>query len=119
MVQHQVGRETTVALQVLLVKVGTRAPLDSDGNPHCVDLVLESQQAVSNALLVARKSHSNPFDVTVGEEEERVRDRTGRRGRGESRTLRGLCGPVTVRGIQLWRPEGSYSNMVCHPELRT
>lgn len=60
-----------MALQVLLVKVGTRAPSDSDGNPHCVDLVLESQQAVSNALLVARKSHSDPFDVSVGEEEER------------------------------------------------
>lgn len=60
-----------MALQVLLVEVGTRAPSDSDGNPHCVDLVLESQQAVSNALLVARKSHSNPFDVAVGEEEER------------------------------------------------
>lgn len=65
--QHQVGRETTVALQVLL---GT-APMDSDRNPHCVDLVLESQQAVGNTLLVARKTHSDPFDVSVDEEEER------------------------------------------------
>lgn len=34
-------------------------------------MVFESQQAVGNALLVARKTHSDPFDVTVGKEEER------------------------------------------------
>lgn len=38
----------------------------SDGDPHCVHLVLESQQAVGNAFLVARQPHPNPLDVTVG-----------------------------------------------------
>lgn len=57
--------------QVLLVEVGAEALSDSDRNPHRVHLVLESQQAVGNALLVARKTHPDPLDVTVGGEGER------------------------------------------------
>lgn len=65
--------------QVFLAKRG------SDGDPHCVHLVLESQQAIGDALLVARQPHSYPLDVTVGGRE------TGR--------VRGWHG----RGGQLWR----------------
>lgn len=50
---------------------GHKALSDSDGDPHCVHLVLESQQAVGNALLVARETHPNPLDVAVGGEGER------------------------------------------------
>lgn len=38
----------------------------SDGDPHCVHLVLESQQAIGNAFLVSRQPHPNPLDVIVG-----------------------------------------------------
>lgn len=37
----------------------------SDGDPHCVHLVLESQQAVGNAFLVAGQPHPDLLDVTV------------------------------------------------------
>lgn len=96
-----------MALQVLLVKVGTGAPSNSDGDPHGVDLVLESQQAVGDALLVAGKSNSDPFDVTVGEEEERESQGQGREVEAERKAGerdRGLCRPV-VRGSSYgaWR----------------
>lgn len=41
----------------------------SDGDPHRVHLVLESQQAVGDAFLVAGQPHPNPLDVAVGEGE--------------------------------------------------
>lgn len=53
------------------------ALLDSDRDSHCVHLVLECQQAVGNALLVARKTHPNPLDVTVGGEGEKAELGTG------------------------------------------
>lgn len=53
-------------LQVLLAEeVPGRG---SDGDPHGVHLVLESQQAVGNALLVARQPHPDPLNVAAGRE---------------------------------------------------
>lgn len=47
----------------------------SDGDPHCVHLVLESQQAIGDALLVAGQPHPDPLNVTVGGRETGVRGR--------------------------------------------
>lgn len=57
---------------------GFEASRGSDGDPDCVHLVLESQQAVGNAFLVARQPHPNPLDVTVGEGERELGDGWGR-----------------------------------------
>lgn len=53
-------------LQVFLAEGGARPRRRSDGDPHCVHLLLESQQAVGDALLVAGQPHPNLLDVTVG-----------------------------------------------------
>lgn len=71
MARHGDGRETTVFFSSIVGKGRHEALLDSDRDSHCVHLVLECQQAVGNALLVARKAHPNPLDVTVGGEGER------------------------------------------------
>lgn len=73
----------------------------SDGDPHCVHLVLEPQQAVGNAFLVAGQPHANPLDVAVGGRGRgRVRGRLGRGGQlqeggggGEKREQAGALGP--------------------------
>ena len=48
-----------------MVRKGLRG---SDGDPHRVHLVLEAQQAVGDALLVARQPHPNPLNVAVWSE---------------------------------------------------
>lgn len=70
----------------------------SDGDPHCVHLVLESQQAIGDAFLVARQPHPYPLDVAVGGRETgRVR---GWRGRGGQ--LRGGGGEAEVGRRENW-----------------
>ena len=59
-----------------MVREGCRG---SDGDPHRVHLVLEAQQAVGDALLVAGQPHPNPLDVAV-------------RGEAEGETVRGYSG---------------------------
>lgn len=57
-------------LQVFLAEGGARRPCwSSDGDPHRVHLLLESQQAVGDALLVAGQPYPNLLDVTVGGKE--------------------------------------------------
>lgn len=88
MARHRDGRETTAFFSSIVGQGGHKALPDSDGDPHSVHLVLESQQAVGNALLVAGKTNPNPLDVTVGGEGERELG-TGLRGREECRTQEG------------------------------
>lgn len=73
----------------------------SDGDPHCVHLVLESQQAVGDAFLVAGQPHPNPLDVTVGEGERELEA-----GWGEVRENGGLWGGWAEAQCQDPHPEG-------------
>lgn len=70
MAQHGTAGGHSVSSSIL-GRWGSRPCRGSDGDPHRVHLVLESQQAVGDALLVAGQPHPNPLDVTVGPEGER------------------------------------------------